>query len=717
MAVEKSKYQLETDAFRKAFGSFRDKRIALYGIGRRTLTLLPGLRDFHVVGLLDRDAGNLGKTFSGIPIISLAEAEACADVIIINSDPTNFQIIYQRIADTHLPVYYATGEQAKLPPTDYADFAYWDKTEAQLREQIRQHDIVTFDFFDTLAMRRCLDPTDVFRLLEHRLPSVHPLCGHFAKLRQEAACGTGEKEPTLSAIYQTLARKAGLSADEAANLRKEELQLEEELCLPRKNMVKLLRDAMALGKDVYIISDTWLEWEDFHCLLERCGLGRFPRDHVWLSSEHHESKSSGALWRTFRMTAGARGVLHIGDDVRGDVVEPQKAGIDVFPIRSAKDMLGHSNISQLLPMATTLTDALHLGLIAAEACNDPFALAATRGRIDMEDAERFGYIVFGSAILRYLCWVMGETQGARHIAFFARDGYFLKQNFDFLRTLLPEESSEGETLYIPASRRLLYLATLETEEDLRRAALFPYTGTFADYLESRFEVAADARTVEANDRLVDMGDEEALLHLVWRYEAEIRNEARRERRNYERYLAKLADTWDRTVTVDLGYYGTNQYYFQKIIGRRVKGCYFYACYLPENAYLETCELHCCYNDASDPTPARNPIKQKSAFMESFLTAPYGMIRFVDDDGSLVCEPDKSNQRHFDVKRQVNAGIQRYMRDFVRLYGKLEGGGIGRIEGKIYREFLSSGSKIALDILKGFYFDNDMVGSREMPLET
>ena len=58
-----------------------------------------------------------------------------------------------------------------------------------------------------------------------------------------------------------------------------------------------------------------------------------------------------------------------------------------------------------------------------------------------------------------------------------------------------------------------------------------------------------------------------------------------------------------------------------------------------------------------------------------------------------------------------------MRDFIRLYGKLAGSGIGRIEGKIYREFLSSGSKIAPDVLKGFYFDNDMVGSREMPLET
>ncbi len=501
MAAEKSKYQLETDAFRKTFDSFRDKRIVLYGIGRRTLTLLPGLQGFHVVGLLDRDAGNLGKSFSGIPVISLAEAEACADVIIINSDPTNFQIIYQRIVGTHLPVYYATGERAKLPSTDYTDFADWGKTEEQLREQIRQHDVITFDFFDTLAMRRCLDPTDVFRILEHRLPIEHPLADRFARLRQEAAGETGEEEPTLAAIYQALAQKAGLSADAVASLQKEELQLEEELCLPRKNMVRLLHDAMALGKDVCIVSDTWLEWEDFQRLLEHCGLGTFPHDHVWLSSERHESKSSGALWQTFRASIGKRSVLHIGDDMRGDVAEPQKAGIDVFSIQSAKDMLGHSNISQLLPMATTLTDALHLGFVAAEACNDPFALAATRGRIDMGEAERFGYLVFGSAVLRYLCWVLDETRKAKHIAFFARDGYFLKQDFDFLRTLLPEKPSEADTLYIPASRRLLYLATLETEEDLRRTAFFPYTGTFADYLESRFEVAADARTAEANDQL------------------------------------------------------------------------------------------------------------------------------------------------------------------------------------------------------------------------
>lgn len=711
------KYKLETDAFRKNFASFRNQRIAIYGIGRRTLTLLPGIRDFHIIGLLDRDPANVDKCISNVPVITLAEAEKRADVIIVNSDPTNFQVIYQRIAGTRLPVYYANGERATLPRMDYAHFAYWDKTAEQLRAAIRVHDIITFDFFDTLAMRRCLDPADVFRILEQRLGVENEAFdGGFARERQAAVGRTGESEPTLATIYRTMADAAGLAGQETATLHGQEMQLEEQLCLPRQTMVGMLRYAMELGKPVYIISDTQLPMGEFQRLLKVCGLSTFPRDKIWLSCERGQSKREGNLWCTFRKEVGMQSVLHIGDDAIGDGERPQAVDIDVFPIWSAKKMLAHSNVARLVAMATTLTDVLHLGLIASEVCNDPFALAATRGRIDITRAEQFGYLVFGSSILRYLSWVLDEARGARQIGFFARDGYFLKQDFDYLRTLLADGASKGTSLYIPVSRRLLYLATMETDDDFRRTAMFPYTGTFADYMKSRFEVTADERSADANGAAVDMDDADAFLHLVRRYALEIRAEAARERRNYKHYLARLNASWDDTVTVDLGDYGTNQHYFQRIIGQRVKGCYFYACYMPENEYLKDCDIHCCYNDAKDPAARQNPIKQKSAFMESFLTAPYGMIRFIDDDGSLVCEPDRGNQKYFAVKQAVNVGIQRYLKDFITLYGAPSGNGIDRIDGKIYREFLQSGSKIANDILRGFYFDNDMVGSKEMPLE-
>ena len=82
---EKSNYQTEIDEFNLHFSRFRDKAIVLYGIGRRTATLVEHIDEYHIVGLLDRDPGNLGKNYYGYPVISLEEAEQLADMIIINT--------------------------------------------------------------------------------------------------------------------------------------------------------------------------------------------------------------------------------------------------------------------------------------------------------------------------------------------------------------------------------------------------------------------------------------------------------------------------------------------------------------------------------------------------------------------------------------------------------------------------------------------------------
>ena len=42
---EMSAYDAEKIDFDAAFGRFRDKRLAIYGIGRMSATLLPGLGD------------------------------------------------------------------------------------------------------------------------------------------------------------------------------------------------------------------------------------------------------------------------------------------------------------------------------------------------------------------------------------------------------------------------------------------------------------------------------------------------------------------------------------------------------------------------------------------------------------------------------------------------------------------------------------------------
>ena len=91
--------------FRTAFLEHRNSRIVLYSLGAFSATVVEVLRDFHFVGLMDRDPENVGKNFFGLPVFSPEQAEQQADLIVINTEESYWQTIYRRIAHLNIPVY------------------------------------------------------------------------------------------------------------------------------------------------------------------------------------------------------------------------------------------------------------------------------------------------------------------------------------------------------------------------------------------------------------------------------------------------------------------------------------------------------------------------------------------------------------------------------------------------------------------------------------
>uniref|UniRef100_UPI003FEF904D nucleoside-diphosphate sugar epimerase/dehydratase n=1 Tax=Lachnospira eligens TaxID=39485 RepID=UPI003FEF904D len=143
---QKSKYELEIEKFRHTFSNIKNKKIAIYGMGRRSATLLPGIKDFNIVGILDRDESNVGKELCGIKVISIEDIETRVDLIIINSDPSNYAIIYKRISkDVSVPVYYADGRLACLSDSDtsYQQNEYWKRSYEELKNKIDKVDVVS----------------------------------------------------------------------------------------------------------------------------------------------------------------------------------------------------------------------------------------------------------------------------------------------------------------------------------------------------------------------------------------------------------------------------------------------------------------------------------------------------------------------------------------------------------------------------------------------
>lgn len=730
---QKSKYDIEIENFRHNFSGIKNKRIAIYGMGRRSATLLPGITDFNIAGILDRDESNVGKELCGIKVISIKNVEAAVDVIIINSDPSNYEIIYKRIAkNITVPVYYADGRLACLSDEDtsYERNGYWKSSYKELKDKIDRADAVSFDIFDTLIMRKIFSPEDVFRLLGEKVRAELKLDCEIAGIRAQAAAKCGSNA-TINEIYKQI-KKTNLTDTNIADIMQLEKDIDIDLCIARRDIADLYEYCLACGKKVYLISDMYYKLQDIKHLLDKCGVTIPDDEHIWISCEKKCDKVSGSIWKEYSELVGKDiKCLHIGDNKTGDVENPAKYGIDSYYIMSAKDMLMNSSMAELASHVNTVSDSICLGLVISKLFNSPFALCSTNGKVSYDDSEIYGYCVYAPLLEKFLIWLYYNSRkdGIDKLLFFARDGYFLEKDYKIVSQLL-DDGYKQDWCYLPISRRLIYMATMKSEDDLKRVVAFLYVGTFADYMKSRFEITVTDATSEYNDRQINaVGDSQNILKWIQPYKDKIMEQAKRERENYLDYLKSDGDMQAEVSygTVDLGYYGTNQYYLQRLTGIKTKGYCFYACLAKDNVYTNDISMYACFQYGDDYTAEKSFARKKNMYIETFITAPHGMIRYIDNQGKMICKPDGKSQEYFDIKEKVNCGAVDFIVDYMNIYKtvltvnsmeyiKLMQDRRESFEDNLFYNMLNGMCNVSNNILEGFYFDNDFVGGKEIKLE-
>jgi FkbM family methyltransferase len=169
--------------------------------------------------------------------------------------------------------------------------------------------IDSFDVFDTLIARRCIDAKAVFAEVERR----SGLAG-FAAWREQSERAVEQGEYTLADIYGELARRASLPAEAAQGLLAMELQVELENVVPIADHLDELREGSLL------ISDMYLPDEAIRLLLGAAGVSpALPL----LRSAH--GKRSGRVWQELSR-AGLR-CSHLGDNPESDLARPAAAGM------------------------------------------------------------------------------------------------------------------------------------------------------------------------------------------------------------------------------------------------------------------------------------------------------------------------------------------------------------------------------------------------------
>ncbi len=685
-------FKNSAEEFVKEFGNRKNQKIAIYGIGQYTASLLPELNDFHIVGLMDGDQTNIGKMIYGYKVLSLEEAEKEADVIIINTSSFYWEMIFQRIENSKIPVYYANGELAHKKKSSYIIDEECKISFAVMKQKIDDADVVSFDFYDTLVMRLVYSPGDILKITEQRIRSVLSVEIPFVELRNRAVAELTGKEYTLDEIYQCMEKYVDRSKCERIKLL--EIDTEMKLTIARKDMVELFKYAVRKGKEVYVLSDMYLSGETIKEIAAKCGMD-IGEEHLWVSCEVGKSKKSGGMWELFSQKITDKKAIHFGDSVVGDEEKPQNVGVTAVHIPGPAELLRNSALVKITPYINSLHSSFVMGILLNEIFNSPFTYEKTEEVLEIASCKTFGKCIFGDITLTYLLKILSEVrkQKIENLVFLARDGYFLKQDFDLL---CKQVGVNVSSFYLFVSRKVILSAASDDDEAYLRLVKSDYNGDFASYLWDRFGIRIDAGDCHINQKCCMPNDYSEVSEWLKPYDEDICVSLMRYRQNYRKYLNQFE--WKKkSAVVDICYTGSIQYWLSRIVDTEITGFYFVADLSEENRFQKANPMIACFQEENDLKAEKSHIWKNHKLIESLYTAPYGMVRSIDEYGNFETYPSGNNQKHFVEREQINAGIQEFISEYIKMYEEI---GFDMQSSETDPQFT--------DTLFGVFFDGDIL---------
>ncbi|GFI50133.1 hypothetical protein IMSAGC020_01339 [Lachnospiraceae bacterium] len=708
-------YQGEINSFKKNFNIYVNKKIVLYGIGRYTAVLIPAIPEYNIIGLMDRDKENIGKHMYGLPILSKEQVKKEADLIIINTSENYWENIFHRIGDLGIPVFYLNGKKAYIynKNVNYKNSSYWTKSCEELIDKIKKYDIISFDIFDTLVMWKVYIPQDIYKLIEIKIMESLGIKIDFYKVRLETESCNRYCNLTLDEIYSLMNRKWRISLVLLDEIKEIEFTVTKENIVPRKNMIDLCNSLLELKK-VYFISDMYLSRTILKEILMQCGIKKV--ENLWISAELKDDKRGGGLWKRYLQEIGeGKKALHIGDNIVSDVRNPSQFGIDTYYIMSASDMLKNSSLSNIVPDILGLGESMYIGLICVELFNDPFELRKSKGLIQIDNYDKLGYCIFGGVICSFLLWLTesAKEKNIKRLFFLARDGFFLEKDYLYFIQLLNKDIfPRGE--YLAISRRLALISSYSKSEDMDTIINFPYIGVFSEYVLDRFDLKIPSEDIHFSQAINLPMDGYKVKKWLEPYESKIEKIIKDEKKNYLKYLKKF-NLQETDAVIDLWYYGNNQFYLSKITGMHMKGFYFAANLSKENKCCSNNDLYVCFQKENDLLAEKCNLYKESLWIESYLTAPYGMIKAVDEYGNYICAANGKNQINFKEKELINEGVCRFIRDYVQLSGRKKIKIDRMFVDKVFEEVHCKNIEIDETLKSTFFYDNSITGRRENPI--
>ena len=619
---------------------YKEANISLYGLGTETERFLTANPDVKIVGLLDGFRTD-GEMF-GYPILSLQQViEKDVKLIIVIARPGSCKAIAKRIGDfcreNAIALFDVRGRDLLDVSAVSFDFKnVIGDNKQKLLDMIDAADVISFDLFDTLVMRKTKSYTDIFELIEYRLKERGIYITDFSKQRLFS-----EKElsknaaPRLEQIYDHMLRCAGENTISVVELAELEWTIDFSLMTVRKTVKEIFLNAMSKGKKVVVTTDNYYSQKQIMQILDQFGLIGY--DDLLVSCEYGTAKTQG-LFAILKEQYKGENILHIGDDEYADIESAKNNGMKAFRLYSASDLFDALGGLGIEDEMVSLSDCVKVGFFLANIFNDPFWFEDEERRLFAKDAADLGYLFCAPMITDFTLWLRENVgkQGYENILFGARDGYLIDQLYKMT------ESSE-RSLYFHTSRTAAIRAGMETQTDIEYVDSMKYSGTPEEALRVRFGIeVADAGSV----------DRAAL----------ILGKAKQQRENYQRYIEKQHISDGTMAFFDFVAKGTTQMYLQKLFSQHMKGFYFLQLE-PEFMADKGLDIEPFYSDKEKDSSA---IFDNYYILETILTAPYPQMLEMDTEGNPVFAAETRSEQDLKCFERAQNGIREYFKEYLRI---------------------------------------------------
>jgi len=427
-----------------------------------------------------------------------------------------------------------------------------------LKKKIEKAEVVSFDIFDTLLLRKTNNPETIFDLI-----GKHFSFFKFRKYRMDSQTKASIKaweehkypHANIDEIYDHIKRSGEYQLDWDA-VKQYEIDIEKDAVVANEEMLDIFHYAKKLGKRVVATSDMYLMASTLEEMLEKCGFIGF--DKVYCSADERKAKFNRDLFEAVAVKEAVDycKVLHIGDKERDDGEFPRSYGMDAFVYNRDVDL---SNVSKAI--SSDIDNGLY-NILYNDKRNFWY---------------NFGIEAGGPLYIGLVRWIK-DIIGDKKVYFLSRDGYNL---YSILKNM---GYTNVEYLYM--SRRSILLAGITELDDESLKELPPYTKgqrikDIFDYLcipSSEVLGYESGGLADENVIIKDDSDIAKVKKLLVVNSDAILQRCKIERENAIEYFSKKGFFEHDSYVFDCGWSGSSQFLlerFKRAINSDVKNYFLY----------------------------------------------------------------------------------------------------------------------------------------------